>query len=120
MLKAWLLRILGQKSHRLDIGIKTQFRGRKNQLLLPEWQEIAEVFKRIPDLEDYLQIQVEEMQHLLRIAPITEEGDRQRLVLQSQLEVLQDFQRLPEKAASKVREMLKPKKVELAKGNQYA
>lgn len=119
MVKDWILRILGQKSHRLEIGIKTQFRGRKNTLFLPEWQEIAEVFKKTPDLEDFLRIQLDLLSDTLRNAPITEDGDRQRLVMQAQAEVLQDMLNLPEKAAAKVKEMLKPKSVLSLKGNEH-
>jgi hypothetical protein len=117
-LQAFFRRLLGLREVRLDIGIKTQFRGRKNQLYLPEWQEIAEVFKKTPDLEDYWRSKLEEIEYQLRLTPITSDGDRRRLVLQAQAEVLQDCLRLPEIAAAKVRVMMQPKP--LPKGNEYA
>jgi hypothetical protein len=118
--KALLLRILkalGQQEYRLNIGVRTQFRGRKNELFLPEYQEIAEVFKRTPDLEDYWRIRLEDVQVTLRKTPITAEGDRQRLVLQAQAEVLQDCLNLPEAMAERVKRMLKPKAVPNLKGS---
>jgi hypothetical protein len=120
--KAWkafrlaILKALGQGEYRLDIGVKTQFRGRKNQLLLPEYQEIAEVFKRVPDLEDYWRIRLDEIQAMLRKIPISADGDRQRVVLNSQAEVFQDCLNLPDIMAERVRRMLEPKAVPNLKG----
>ena len=110
-IRLWLLKVLGQEQFTLKFGVVTQFRGHKNQLFLPEYQEIAEVYKRIPDLEDYFRLKLNSIETMLRITPITADGDRQRLVLQSQAEVLQDCLNLPNIAAAKAKEMLKAKNI---------
>jgi hypothetical protein len=107
----WLLGVFGwERPFRHEIGTRTVFRGRKNQLLQPEWLELAEVFKRVPDLEDYLQIQLDNLDLLLRRASPETSGDRQRLVLTTQREVLLEILRLPDTATAKVREMAQPKR----------
>ncbi len=108
--------MLGQKETLLTLGIKTQFRGRKNQFFITEWQELTEIFRRSPDLEDYWRMQLDEIEFLLRTTSVDADGDRRRLVLQAQSEVLQDCLRIPEKAAAKAQEMLRPKKVPNLKG----
>lgn len=114
----WLLSMLGwERPFRLEVGTKTVFRGRKNQLLQPEWLELAKVFERLPDLEDYLIIQLENLDLILRRASSETAGDRQRLVVQVQREVLLDLLNLPEKAVAKVHEMNQPKR--LSKGNLH-
>lgn len=113
----WLLKALGQKEYTLQVGVRTQFRGRKNELQLPEYQEIAEIFKRIPDLEDYWRINLEAIRLLLRQTPITSDGDRQRVVLNAQAEVLEDCLNLPISMADTVKRMLQPKNVPNLKGN---
>lgn len=118
--RAWLLRSLGQEAVTLNLGVKTQFRGRKNTLHQHEWQAIAEVFKRIPDLEDYLAMQVDAAQKALRAGSIEPDGDRRRLVLQAQIEVLQDMLNLPDTAAAKAQAMLRAKTVPNLKGNAHA
>lgn len=117
---AWLLRLLGQQEIELVLGVKTQFRGLRTDLYQHDWQEIAEVFKKTPVLEDYLRMQLDESARILRTLPVEPEGDRRRLVLQAQAEVLQDMLNLPEKAAAKAQSLLRPKKVPTLKGMSHA
>lgn len=120
MRKAWkrfcliLLRALGQQEIALTFGVKTVFRGRKNALHQHEWQTIAEVFKRIPDLEDYWRMKLDEIGIALRRTPL--DNHLQRVVLQAQAEVIQDCLNLPDTAAAKSQAMLQAKTL---KGNTH-
>lgn len=105
---------------RIEYATKTKFRGRKNQLQLPEWQSLAEIFHTNPDFEDFLQIQLDNLDALAVTISDEPAGDRQRLVLQAQRQVLLDMIKLPETAAARVRVMLQPKKVPSLKGNEHA
>lgn len=116
--RLWILKAMGQQEYRFNVGVKTQFRGRKNELQLPEYQEIAEIFKRVPDLEDYWLIKLDACRARKRKTPITSDGDRERVVLDAQIEVLEDCLNLPDAMAETVKRMLKPKAVVHMKGNQ--
>lgn len=115
----WLANWLGWElppaEIRLEYAVKTQFRGCKPRLELREWQSLAQVFRACPDLEDFLQLKLNDLDaaHI----SVDADGDRLRLVNHAQRDVLRALLALPETASARVEEALKAKKV--PKGNSH-
>lgn len=120
---AWMNRILGWASPtqelRLEYAVKTQFRGAKTQFDIQDWQRLAQVFVVCPDLEDFIQMKIHDLEYATNGLPIASAGDRARLVNQAQRDVLAMFADLPKTSAARVNEMLKAKRVPSMKGTDH-
>lgn len=114
-LAAWLGWAADPQPIRLEYAVKTQFRGLKTKLGIQEWQSLAQVFRACPDLEDFLQLKLNDLDKAE--FSVGSDGDRFRLVNHAQREVLRALLALPETAGGRVEELLKAKKV--PKGNLH-